>query len=380
MDTIDWSAIRAKFPVCSRLVYLNAAGGSPMCVNASVEGKRYFDEMLLSGDTCWEEWLERTDKVRKKLAGFLGAGREEIAFVPNTSTGMGMIARILRNKGRILTMEDEFPSTTIPWLNLGYKVDFIKPDKGIYNLQHIAHSIRPGHKILLTSYVQYKTGFRQQIRELGELCKSSGLRYVVNATQAMGVFPIDVVQDNIDFLVFSGLKWACAGYGTSAVYIRKKWLESNNIPFAGWRSVRSPELMNNRTTDFKTEASALEAGSPAFPAIFALGGALDLFESLGKQACMDRVLYLSRLLENRLMEKQLPVIPVPAEQCRSGIIMLKSADATSLVKELYRRNIVVSARGEGLRISVNIFNNEEDIEKLISALLEINHRFHHPIL
>ncbi len=380
MDTINWSAIRAKFPVCGRLVYLNAAGGSPMCVHASVEGKRYFDEMLLHGDTCWEEWLDRTNKVRNKLAGFLGAGKDEIAFVPNTSTGMGMIARILRNTGRILTMEDEFPSSTIPWLNQGYQIDFIRPENGIYSLEHIAQSIRPCHKILLTSYVQYKTGFRQQIRELGKLCRSSDLHYVVNATQAMGVFPIDVVQDNIDFLVFSGLKWACAGYGTSAIYVRKELFERNNIPFAGWRSVRSPEIMDNRSTDFKPEVLALEAGSPSFPAIFALGGALDLFESVGRQPCMDRVLYLSRRLENRLMAEQLPVIPVPADEYRSGIVMLKTTDGPSLVKELYRQNIVVSARGEGLRISVNIFNNEEDIEKLIIALLEINHRFHHPIL
>jgi cysteine desulfurase/selenocysteine lyase len=215
--------------------------------------------------------------------------------------------------------------------------------------------------------VQYKTGFRQQLRELGKLCKSANLLFVVNATQAMGIFPVDVVKDGIDFLVFSGLKWACAGYGASAMFIRKKWL-GGKIPMAGWRSVCSPESMNNLDVDFKPEASAYEAGSPSFPAIFALGGALNLFNAIGPQSCMDRVLYLSRILETKLIEKHMPVIPAPGEEYRSGIVIMKTVHARSLVNELSQRNIIVSARGEGLRISVNIFNNEDDIDKLISSL------------
>jgi cysteine desulfurase / selenocysteine lyase len=349
------------------MVYLNAAGGSPMCVDASIEGKRYFDEMLLYGDTCWDDWLFRTETVRKKVADLVGAGKEEIAFVPNTSSGMGMLAQLLSGSGKILTMEDEFPSSTVPWLNLGFEVDFVKPVRNLYSIEQIEKAIKPEHKILLTSYVQYKTGFRQQLRELGKLCKSANLKFVVNATQAMGIFPVDVVKDDIDFLVFSGLKWACAGYGTSAMFIRKKWL-GGKIPIAGWRSVRSPELMNNLDMDLKPEASAYEAGSPSFPAIFALGGALNLFNTVGLKSCMDRVLYLSRMLETKLKEKHLPVIPAPGEKYRSGIVILKTDHARSLVNELSQRNIIVSARGEGLRISVNIFNNEEDIDKLISAL------------
>jgi selenocysteine lyase/cysteine desulfurase len=346
---------------------MNAAGGSPLCSDASVEGKRYFDEMLLYGDTCWEEWLLRTEEVRKKVADLMGAQREEVAFVSNTSSGMSYIAQILRGKGRILTMEDEFPSSSIPWLNLGFEADLIRPSGGIYSIQGIKQTIRPEHKILVTSYIQYRTGFRQDLRELGKLCRSAGLVFIVNATQAMGIFPVDVVRDQIDFLVFSGLKWACAGYGSSALYIQKKWL-GVQFPLTGWRSVRSPDLMNNLSRDIRPEASALEAGSPAFPAIFSLGGALDLLNSIGIQKCKERVLYLSRLLETRLQENHLPVIPSPGEKYRSGILIIETGNAQSLVHELWKKKIVVSARGRGLRISVNIFNNEDDIDKLVSAL------------
>jgi cysteine desulfurase/selenocysteine lyase len=368
MSTPDWNAVRTKFPVCNRLTYLNAAGGSPVCAEASIEGKRYFDEMLLYGDACWDQWLSRTEQVRDKLAAFIGASREEVAFMPNTSLAMGTIAQLLNEYGAVLTMEDEFPSSTIPWINLGYSLDFVMSESGSYSIKKLEKALRPEHKILVTSYVQYKTGFRQHLLEIGRFCRSANLLLVVNATQAFGVFPLDVARDQIDFLVFSGLKWACAGYGTAGLFISKKYLKAFKPPFAGWRSVLSPERMNNRSYDLKTETSLLEAGSPSFPAIFALGGALDLLSEIGVEASMQRIIYLSKLLERQLKENGYPVLYTFQDINRSGIIIVRTSNAKALVDELLRRNIMVSARGEGLRISVSIYNNEEDIMQLILAL------------
>jgi cysteine desulfurase/selenocysteine lyase len=368
MSMIDWNAIRAQFPACNRITYLNAAGGSPICAEASVEGKRYFDEMLLYGDTCWDQWLERTEQVRDKLASFMHASREEVAFATNTSLAMGIISQLLNNCGAVLTMDDEFPSSTIPWINLGYSIDFVLSEQGAYSIKILEKELRPEHKILVTSYVQYKTGFRQNLYEIGQFCRSVNLLFVVNATQAFGIFPVDVAGNQIDFLVFSGLKWACSGYGTAGLFINKKHLMASKLPFAGWRSVLSPEKMNNRTYNLKAETSVLEAGSPSFPAVFALGGALDLLSRIGIEVGMNRVIYLSRLLEDRLRENGYPVMYAFEDVNRSGIVMIKTSNAKALVDELLRKNIIVSARGEGLRISVSIYNNEADIMRLISAL------------
>jgi cysteine desulfurase/selenocysteine lyase len=368
---IDWQAVRTRFPVCRTTTYLNAAGGSPMCTEASVEGKKYFDEMLLYGDACWDEWLQRTDQVREKLALFLGASKQEVAFAPNTSMAMGIIAQLLRHTGAVITMEDEFPSSTIPWINLGYALDFILPENGRYSIKNIERSLRPEHKILVTSYVQYKTGFRQNLTELGHFCKAANLTFVVNATQGLGIFPVDVMRSQIDFLVFSGLKWACAGYGAAGLFVSKNHLPHMPNPFAGWRSVRLPETMNNRQSELNDDASSLEAGSPSFPSVFALGGALDLITRIGTEACLNRVMYLSQLLEEKLRQHGFPVMYSFTGENRSGIIMLRTANARTLVDELSKRNIMISARGEGLRISVNIYNNEADIDRLISVLNEL---------
>ena len=111
---IDWNKVREEFPVCEKFVYLNPAGGSPVSMSAASEGKKFYDEMLEFGDTYWDKWLDRTEEIRTRLAEFIGAGQEEIAFTTNTSHGMNIVAQLLQNKGAVLTMRDEFPSSTFP--------------------------------------------------------------------------------------------------------------------------------------------------------------------------------------------------------------------------------------------------------------------------
>ena len=260
----DWTEVRKEFPVCEKYVYLNPAGGSPVSRSAATEGKRFYDEMLEFGDTYWDTWLERTEKVRSSLAEFIGAGRDEIGFTTNTSHGMNLVAQFLKNKGTVLTMEDEFPSTTFPWLNQGTEIKMVKAIDHAFPIDAIKKAITPDVKILITSYVQYKTGFRQDLEALGNFCKENDLIFVVNATQALGIFPVDVKKCHFDFLMFTGLKWATAGYGIGGLYIDRKWLGPKIFPFAGWRSVEVPEKMDNLALDLKKEASVIESGCPHF--------------------------------------------------------------------------------------------------------------------
>ncbi|MCG6186677.1 aminotransferase class V-fold PLP-dependent enzyme [Maribellus maritimus] len=365
---VDWNKVREEFPVCKKYIYLNPAGGSPVSKSAATEGKRFYDEMLEFGDTYWDNWLERTEKIRSNLAGFIGAEKAEIGFTTNTSHGMNLVAQFLKNKGTVLTMRDEFPSTTFPWLNQKAEIKFVEPVENTFPLNEIEKAITPDVKILITSYVQYKTGFRQDLEALGKLCKRKNLIFVVNATQALGIFPVDVKKCNIDFLMFTGLKWATAGYGIGGLYINNKWLKKEDFPFAGWRSVKEPEKMNNTDLDLKNEASVIESGCPHFPNIFALGGALEMFKKIGAENVVNRVLFLNHFLEDKLTKMGIGVIYQKEDRHRSGILIARIPNAKKIVEELFKKNIIVSARGEGVRISTSIFNNEEDIETLIREL------------
>lgn len=372
---MNWNEIRKQFPVLEKYIYLNPAGGSPMSLMAAESGKRYFDEMVAEGDIPFESWLERANQTREKVARLIGAAPRNIAFTLNTSSAMNHIALLFKGHGEVLTMRDEFPSSTIPWINQGYTVRFVDPIDHAYPITKIEELITPETKILVSSVVQYCTGFRQDMAALGNLCHKYGLHLVANATQAIGVMPINVQNENIDCMAFSGLKWTTSGYGAGVVYISDKILEKYQLPFAGWQGVESPNLMNNEVFQIKQEASVLEAGCPHFPAVFALDGALELIYSMGVDKIHQRVLELNRFLQQKIIDIGLPLISFTDEKHLSGITIIKTRNAKIIKEKLLMQNIFVAARGEGIRVSVSFFNNEQDIETLITAVNDLKSLF-----
>ena len=129
--------------------------------------------------------------------------------------------------------------------------------------------------------------------------------------------------------------------------------------------------MDNTDLNLKNEASVIESGCPHFPNIFALGGALNMFHKIGAENVVKRVLFLNKFLEEKLRGLGIDVINQKDDIHRSGILIAKISNQKEVVEQLFKKNIIVSARGEGVRISTSIFNNEEDIETLIEALKEI---------
>ncbi len=368
---IKWDEIRRLFPATGKFAYLNAAGGSPISTIAANEGKRFYDEILERGDLYWDEWMKRVADTREKLAHFINADNSELTFTLSTSHGMNLIADMLRGRGDIVTMKDEFPSSTPPWLHRKCNVTFVEPENYGYSIETIARSVDGQTKIIVTSYVQYSTGFRQNLVELGNFCKSRGLIYVVNATQAIGAMPIDVREANIDFLVFASLKWPMAGYGIGGLFINRKWLDQIEPPVVGWQSVEDPDAMDNNNYHLKNSASALEVGCPHFSGIFALGGALDLLNQIGQENIQERIFYLNDILVDKLKKLKLEIISPLERGNRSGITVVKIPNAKEISQRLAKRGIIVSERKNGLRISIHIYNNEKDIDRLITGLGEV---------
>jgi cysteine desulfurase/selenocysteine lyase len=371
-NKMDWQTVRELFPATKTYTYLNSAAAPPLSLYAAREGKRYYEEMLQHGDIDYDRWVAQTEEVREKLARLLHAEANQLAFTYSSSHGMNLVAQILAKRGEVLAPADEFPSATLPWLQQGYKIHFVASrERGIIELQDIAAAVGPRTRILVASYVQYATGFRQDLFLLGQLCQERDLVFVVDATQAMGVFPIDVAACGIDFLVFSGYKWALAGYGVGGLYISPRFLDTRKFPVAGWWSAHDPEAVINNRLDLKDTAAELEVGCPHFAGIFALGGALDLFAEIGADRIERRVQELMEYLHARVTDAGLKIVSPSNRNQRSGITVIETTEAQKVVQALAEKKIIVSARGKGIRVSAHMFNNFEDFDRLMPALIKI---------
>ncbi|HEX6649082.1 MAG TPA: aminotransferase class V-fold PLP-dependent enzyme [Pyrinomonadaceae bacterium] len=369
---IKWDEVRAKFPVTKNSVYLNTAAAGPLAESTAKAAAAYYEQMMNDGDVHWDEWLARREEVRARVASFINAEPDEIGLTTNTSSGMNLIVDALEKHGEVLSCDLEFPVTTIPWMHRRIPVHLVKSHRGVVHAEDLRAAMNTRTGIISLSYVQFSNGFRSNLEELGEIKSAHAL--VVNASQAAGVFEIDVKRMKIDTLCATGHKWMRSGYGSGFVYISRELQAASRPRSIGWLSVQDPYGMANNEVHLRHDASArAELGCPNFAGMFALGATIELMQSIGIANIQARALELNRTLTTRLSEIGWKVLsPLEDEQFRSAETLVAAENPAQVVSQLAEQKILVTEKPEGFRVSTDFFNNEDDIERLIHRL----HKLH----
>ena len=367
---IDWQSVRRDFPLLERTAYLDSAAAGPVPRPVMEAGAGFYREMMEGADARWDEWLGRREEVRRAIASFINADPSEIALTTNTSSGMNLIVDALAGRGDVITSELEFPVSTITWLQRGTRVHFLVPTGGEVRAGDVERAMNEETAVICLSHVQFSNGFRADLSELGQNKKGHAL--VVNASQSIGAFAVDVKRMGIDALCATGHKWMLAGYGSGFVYLSRGLLDEAPARSIGWLSVEEPFEMRNREFRVRGDAAArAEWGCPHFAGIFALGAAVDYLAALGALNIERRILELNRHLTGRLLEKGWRILsPLRDEAMRSGETLVAAERPKRVVAHLARRGVAVTEKPEGIRVATHFFNNEEDIARLIAALEE----------
>jgi len=360
-----WDEIRKDFPATANGAFLNAAAGSPVPRPVSEAIAAFAREM--GEDDRWGPWLERQERAREQVARLVGAEADEIAFTPNTSTGMNFIADLLAGDGAVLSDELEFPTVTLPWIHRGTAVHFVPAVEGILHLESFAAANAPRAATVLVSHVQFSNGCRQDLDAFGALKESR--RLVVCASQSAGAFPVDVKRSGIDALASAGYKWMCAGYGTGFLYVSRELLKRPPRSI-GWLSVERPFAYDNREYSLLPSARRYELGCPAFATAIAMGAAAEYLLGIGIEAIAQRVLELNGYLTSRLDRAGFTVLS-PGGAHRSGETLVETSDPRWTARSLLDRGIHVTRKPEGVRISTHFYNNEEDVDRCVDALAQL---------
>jgi len=364
----DWSAFRALFPALEGRAYLNTAGGGAMAGQTAEAAHRYYRESVAIGDIGWDTWLERAHQDRRDVARFVGGDPDRLAFLPNASLGFNILALSLGPQARVMALDQEFPSCTTPFIRAGADVHFVDtPPDGSIHAEHLDRAWMPGARAFVISSVQYANGFRADLKALSEVCHRHDAFLVVDATQSIGAFPLHVGEAGIDALVFSGYKWATAGYGNAALITGEHWPD-DHPPLIGWRSARDAYALENDRLDLVPGGIAHEMGHPPFPGLFALAEALRVLDTVGPDAMARRILGLTGRLLEALDDRSIPVRSARNKKHRSGIVLLDVPHAKAVCSTLKQREIWTSARDGGLRVSLHGYNDASDIERLLEGL------------
>jgi selenocysteine lyase/cysteine desulfurase len=380
--------LRGLLPTLKHYTWLNAAASSPLPQPVYEAMERHLAQSRDSGDLQYPAWARFKEGVRARLAAFVGATPTEVAFTPSTSFGFHVVGRMLEARGvrEVLTLETEFPSTTVPLLYGDLVLRGVRPRAdGSYPLADLERALTPETGAVAVSVVQYASGYRVDLEGLAALCRDRGLALCLNAAQSLGQVPIDFSALGATFLAGTSHKWLMAGYGQGMLVIKKDWLESTPLPMAGWLSVQPQEQFQpfvhaERDEDedgftawgtrIRKEASALELGAGSWVGLHGLNAALALHEAVGGTTTLGHNVALQLELRRRLRDRGFVPNSPDEPATLSGICVVKvKGDPTEVVRALVREErLVTTARGGGLRLSTHVYNTLEDVERLLAAL------------
>src|SRR5690606_22156373 len=201
-----------------------------------------------------------------------------------------------------------------------------------------------------------------------------GALLFLDAIQGLGVFPLDVHAAGVDFLAADGHKWMLGPEGAGLFFIRREHLDLLRPMNVGWHSVRQWRDYSYIELDVRPEAARYEGGSQNMVGMIGLGASLALLTSLGvgpqESPIAQRVLEITDYACRRLEEIGATIVSCREPEHASGIVSFSLAgrDLRLERQRLLQAGVVLSYRGDNLRISPHAYNNEDDVERLITTL------------
>ncbi len=333
-------------------------------------------EACEQGTAHYGEWLKEIEIVRARFAKLINADASEVAFVKNTSEGLSIVANgIDWKKGDNVVIPDiEFPANVYPWMNLkrrGVEVRFVKAVRGRVPFEQITAQVNSRTRVLSISSVEFNSGFRNDLKRIGEFCKEKNIYFCVDAIQSLGVIPMDVKEFNIDFLAADGHKWMLSVEGLGGFYISKRVLDEIHPDVVGWGSVINSSDYGNYDFTLMPDATRFEEGSLNTLGIYAFGAALALLEEEGIEHIEQRVLHLGDCILEYLRHSKFKVISSTEPGERSGSVCFAGdLDYKKLDPFLRKHNVIVSVRDNFVRLSPHFYNTEDEIERFFAFLDE----------
>lgn len=380
----DPESLDREFPSRRTSIQFNHAAVCPLPARGAEALAAYARRASERGGLDYREWIREANAVRRLAAALIGAGapvggERSLAIVPNTTWGLNLIASGLDwNPGdSIVTTESEFPANLAPWLALqrrGIVVRRISTEDGAFTAAQIERACDATTRLVSLSAVSFHTGFTAPIAAIGASCRSRGILFGLDAIQAVGVVPIDVQADSIDFLSADGHKWMLGPEGCGILFTTPE-LRARLTPPPGWTN-----LKRMHPTDYSVpsepayvdDATRFEVGALPTPGVYALAASLRLLIEIG----IDRVgVRIAETLEP--LREGLPALgfaPVLfPEAPPSGILAARpppGKDARFFYKKLEQQGIVASAREGFLRFSPHVGNDPSESLRILHVLSE----------
>jgi selenocysteine lyase/cysteine desulfurase len=310
----------------------------------------------------------------------INADETEIALVPSTTAGISIVAEGFpwRAGDNVVTLENEFPSNLYPWMNQEFhgvetRRVAVRHD-GSVDLNAVLAACDSRTRIVALSWIGFASGFRLDLPRFVEAVHGRGAYFFLDAIQGLGVFPLDVRQIPIDFLAADGHKWMLGPEGAGMFFARREHLDLLRPIGVGWNSVKHCHDFNRIDLDLKDTAARYEGGTQNMAGFLGFAASLELLRDFGlrsdRSAIADRVRELADDACERLRSMGAKVVSLRDDSHDSGIVsfQLPGGRHDAIRARCMQNGVALSHRAGCLRISPHAYNNQDDLDRLISLI------------
>jgi len=368
--------IRILFPVTRNCVYLNHAAVCPLSIPVYERMQQHTRDLLEHGAVHFRDWFAAVRHTREVAASFIHANPDEIAFAPNTSSGLAMIANGLdwRVGDNLVTAECEFPANLVPWMRIrrehGVEVRMAREHDGRLETEEILNLIDERTRVVTLSFVEFASGFRNDLATIGRYCRERDVLFVVDAIQGLGALALDVEACCIDAISADAHKFLLGPDGVALLYVSQRAMERVRPTVVGWLSVSDPEDFKNHDQPYAPTAKRFESGALNTAGVVGLGAAIELFQRVGTETIERHLLELGDHLCEGLNDKGYRVISSRRAGEKSAVICCQHDrySAERLYHHLDQHRIITTPRLGRLRISPHFYNTHEEIDRLVATL------------
>ncbi len=394
---------RKDFPALQNQVFLDSACVS-LAPQRSIEKLRAFLDMAAScpSGNASQQHLDMDamrSAARPPLAKLINASEDDIALMESTTQGMNLVANAipLKRGDRVVVCDLEFVAVALPWVQkrqeTGIEIDVVPNRNGQILIEDVEAAITANTRVVAISSVQWSNGFLCDLDGLSRLCRGRGVFLIVDAIQQIGAIPLDVRKTPVDAIACGGHKWLLTPFGCGFLYMSKEFRARVDPPLAGYLSEVEPEggwgayfqtptIKPVRDYDFVNATRRWEAGGTAnYPGAIALAESVGLINEIGIDKIGEHVLCLTDHLIDNLQQQGLEIVTPLDRRNRSSIVTFTLGgveDNVALVDYLQQHKVLVSLRYTssvgGVRVACHLFNNREDIDRLVEVSAEFVRR------
>jgi selenocysteine lyase/cysteine desulfurase len=373
------------FGLNNEITYLNGAYMSPQLNAVEQIGIDYLQRKSQPSDILAADFFSEKEVLRSRFAELISADDpQRIAILPSVSFGIGTAMKnIPFEKGdEIVVLEEQFPSNYYTWQqlksDLGVLVNTIAappllPGRGQGWNEQILKAISPKTKCVAIPIVHWADGTLFDMKAIREKTNEVGAYLIIDGTQSIGAMAFSVEEIKPDALICAGYKWLMGAYGLGVGYFGQRFDHGTPLD-NNWMNHEDAEDFSNLVNyndNFKPKAARYDIGeSSNFIMVPMLAEGIKQLLTWTPQSIQD---YCDSITKDAIEQLRQKAYFIEEANHRGrhlfGIYLPKGSNMEVVKAKIADKNILVSIRGNAIRVSPNLYNSQEDLEKLVSCFI-----------